>query len=178
MASDPPEFIPVTAADQARLLALMQRIYPPVYAHFWPDDGAWYLESQYGPANLARELQDELADYRFVVLDDRPIGIVRLRLATTCPDRPGVAAAKLHRLYVDPTVHGHGVGRAAIVWCGEQAGRAGAELLWLEAMDSAATALGFYRHLGFAVTAPFLLDMPRMYPELRGMYRMARLLSS
>ena len=167
-----PTYKPLTEADQPTLYALMHRIYPPVYAPFWPDDGAWYLESQYGSTHFTHELQHSSADYRFVLLDGAPVGIVRLLYATPCPDRPGRPACKLHRLYLDPTIHGRGIGKAAMQWCIDRARRSGAELLWLEAMNTAEEALGFYRSMGFAITAPFVLDMPRMYPARRGMYRL------
>jgi ribosomal protein S18 acetylase RimI-like enzyme len=164
---------PVQYHDQAELYTLMQRIYPPVYAHMWPDGGKWYLESQYNERQLARELGEEGAEYHFVCLHDRAVGMLRLIDDRPLSDRPGPRGSKLHRLYLDPAIHGRGVGRGVVEWAIRTRTATGFDLLWLEAMDTAAAALAFYRRMGFAITAPFVLDMPLMYPGCRGMYRMA-----
>jgi GNAT superfamily N-acetyltransferase len=164
---------PVQYHDQGELCELMQRIYPPVYAHMWPDGGQWYLESQYNERQLAGELGEEGAEYHFVRLHDRAVGILRLVDDRPLPDRPDRRGSKLHRLYLDPAIHGRGVGRAVMDWAIRTRAAAGLDLFWLEAMDSAAAALAFYERMGFRRTAPFELDMPLMYPGCRGMHRMA-----
>ncbi len=167
-------FHPITAADQPALLSLMKRIYPPVYAYLWPDGGDWYVESQYGSANVARELADPVADYRFMVWGGEPVGILRFVPGLPLADRPDSTATKLHRLYLDPAVQGRGIGRGAIAFVEEACRTRGEEWLWLEAMDSAPAAISFYERLGFRRVAPFTLEMPRMLPRYRGMWRMAK----
>ena len=168
------EYEAIGPADQPRLFALMQRIYPPSYAYLWPDDGAWYVESQYGEENFRRELAEPGAAYAFVRCADRDVGIVRTLAGRPLPDVPGRPATKLHRLYLDPAVHGRGIGRGVMGKVVADCRSRGDALVWLEAMDSSAAALAFYARLGFVRTAPFRLDMPLMYPARRGMWRMAK----
>ena len=167
-------YAPLTDADQPQLISLMRRIYPPVYAYLWPDGGEWYVNSQYGEGNLRAELADPRADYRFVLVDDRAVGIVRTVADQSSPDDPDRKAMKLHRLYLDPAYQGRGIGRQVmddvVAGCQTQ----GIGYLWLEAMDSAEGSLAFYRRMGFEGGGHFTLDMPKMYPSCRGMWRMFR----
>ncbi|PPK85337.1 RimJ/RimL family protein N-acetyltransferase [Neolewinella xylanilytica] len=171
-----PQFVPVTAADQPALFDLMQKIYPPVYAYLWPDGGQWYLESQYGKENFDREMADDRADYRFIFHGGIPVGIVRSVRDVSCPDCPEEPATKLHRLYLDPATHGRGFGKQAVKRLLNTCRRRGDRCLWLEAMDSAESSLAFYVGTGFSRGGHFTLDMPRMYPAQRGMYRYYRML--
>ncbi|WP_168797532.1 GNAT family N-acetyltransferase [Neolewinella litorea] len=161
-------------SDQPRLEQLMQRIYPPVYAHFWPDGGQWYLNSQYGWENFARELAQLEAIYRFVLNDGHVVGIVRTLPGLAPPGDKEIRATKLHRLYLDPVVHGCGIGQQVIEDVSKASRERGDELLWLEAMDSSTAALAFYERVGFERMVHFTLDMPRMYPARRGMWRLGK----
>ncbi|MBB4080118.1 GNAT superfamily N-acetyltransferase [Lewinella aquimaris] len=163
---------PITPSDQGALMHLMQRIYPPAYAHFWPDDGAWYVESQFGEENFSREIQAVNAEYHFVLQKDLPVGIIRLLCNVSPPEHPEKRAMKLHRLYLDQAVQGRGLGRQAIEWAIGRARTTGHELLWLEAMTCAPRAIDFYTRMGFMHSASYTLHMPLMHPEMRGMCRM------
>ena len=174
VASQQLTFLPITADDQPRLLDLMQRIYPPVYAHFWPDGGHWYVQSQYNQENFQRELQEAGADYRFVTVGDTAVGIVRTIADRSPPELPGRRAGKLHRLYLDPAVHGQGIGGQVVQFALAQSRQRKEGLLWLEAMDSAPAALAFYERMAFEQLSHFTLDMPKMYPARRGMWRLAK----
>ena len=171
------QYAHLAESDQPRLLALMRQIYPPVYAYLWPDDGEWYLNSQYGVDNFRIELADPRADYRFVQIGDLPVGIVRTVTNMASPDHPDRSATKLHRLYLDPVYQGQGIGRRVIEDTVADCQAHGADYLWLEAMDSAEASLAFYHRLGFQRGGHFILDMPKMYPAYRGMWRMYRELS-
>ncbi|WP_116106979.1 GNAT family N-acetyltransferase [Lewinella sp. IMCC34191] len=169
-----PRFVPITAADQPALFDLMQRIYPPVYAYLWPDGGKWYLQRQYGKENFEQEMADDRADYRFIFDGSKAVGIVRSVQGVSCPDCPELSATKLHRLYLDPATHGRGIGKQAVRRLVNTCRRRDDQCLWLEAMDSAESSLAFYAGTGFRQGGHFTLDMPRMYPARRGMWRFWR----
>ena len=164
---------PLQPSDQPAVWSLMQRIYPPAYAHLWPDGGEWYLNSQYAPENFLQELAQPRAQYCSVDYRGQSVGILRLVDDLPLVDRPDVRASKLHRLYLDQAVQGRGIGKRVMRWAIDSRRAGGYELLWLEAMDSAPAALAFYARMGLTRTGAFTLDMPLMYPSLRGMYRLA-----
>ena len=165
---------PIRLHDQSELFSLMQRIYPHAYADYWPDGGAWYISSQFGSANLERELAEANTAYAFVDLEGRPVGITRVRYGVPCPDQPGQRASKLHRIYLDRDIQGQGVGKWVMNQVLDSCRQRQDECLWLEAMDTATASLAFYERAGFTRGGRQTLDIDRLYPHLRGMVRLYR----
>ena len=163
----------LTPADQPVIMALMQRIYPPAYHHFWPDGGQWYLTSLYNLNNFAQELAEPNTEYRAIQYQEEPVGIVRVVDGKPLPEQPDRGASKLHRLYLDQRVQGRGVGRQVLDWVMTGRRAQDRELLWLDVMERAPGARRFYERAGFAEAAYVQLDLPLLYPAMRGMYRMA-----
>ncbi len=162
----------VSLKDQGELYALMSRIYPAVYQYLWDDDGAWYIDQIYTPNNLEVELSDPNGFYYFVEYDSKTIGI--LRIVDNCSpvyfkDKKGM---KLHRIYLDPAIHGKGIGKTIINWTKEKAQNLDNEILWLEAMDTSLDVIAFYEKLGFEKFEKFEFPLKKMEKKFRGMYRM------
>lgn len=164
--------IPIRIEDQLPLLRLMRRIYLPVYHHLWEDAGDAYLLKTYGKKNLEKELEDVHATYHFVCLRNKPIGILRIRRATPLINFASEPAMKLHRVYLDPSTQGQGIGKKIIQWSTEQARLSGAQILWLEAMDTQQPAMEFYLKQGFVECGKFELTEKYVRPEYCGMLRM------
>ncbi|CAH0999072.1 hypothetical protein LEM8419_00367 [Neolewinella maritima] len=178
----PPSTIPIskqlslttlTPADQPGIWELMHRIYPPAYHNFWPDGGRWYVGSLYNPAHFAGELSVADTLYCSIRWEGDVVGIVRVVDHQPLPEQPERRASKLHRLYLDQRVHGRGIGRTVIEWVIATRRARGQELLWLDTMEQAPAARAFYQQLGFTESAYVQLDMPLLYPSMRGMYRVA-----
>lgn len=152
----------------------MQACYPPVYAHLWEDQGDWYVQEMYHEQAVLQDLADETARYWVVVWQGTPAGILRLKMHQESPDHPGRPALKLHRIYLHPRTHGHGIGRELLAFTVAQARELNKEYIWLEAMDTQQDALGFYEKMGFRTTGTFRLTFERMHEHLRGMVRMTK----
>ena len=152
----------------------MQRIYPQAYAGYWPDGGEWYIDSQFGRANLERELAEAETAYSFVGLEDRSVGITRVRYGLACPDQPGLRATKLHRIYLDQDIQGRGVGKWVINQVLASCRERQDECLWVEARDLARASLAFYERAGFTRGGRQTLDIDRLHPHMRGMVRLYR----
>ncbi len=165
---------PITISSQPYLMDLMMRIYRPVYQHLWFDDGTDYVQSQFNPDQLKLELEDKRASFYFVVFKEERVGI--FRFIKNCPTAllPAHQVTKLHRIYLNPTVHGNGLGKKLMDWLQMVAQHSQQEYIWLESMDTQQPAIQFYERQGFQVFEPFLLDAPNMRPERRGMLRMSR----
>lgn len=164
--------VPICLEDQLSLLRLMRRIYLPVYNHLWEDAGDAYLLKTFGGENFTKEMEDANGDYYFVLQGNKPIGILRIRRATPLIDFASEPAMKLHRIYLDPSTQGQGIGKKIIQWCIDQARQAGAKILWLEAMDTQIPALRFYEKLGFQTSGHFELIADKVIPKYCGMIRM------
>ncbi len=161
-------------SDQSALFALMKKIYPPVYAHLWPDAGEWYLNKIYGIENFEKDISDTSGSYFFVLLEDVKIGILFLQYDKVLEDFPEKKALKLNKIYLDSDIHGKGIGRKIIQWVDEEASRTKCEIIWLEAMDTQEQAVKFYEKCGFEIISKFRLDIELMHSHLKGMYIMSK----
>lgn len=168
----------IELVDQERLYNLMKRVYPSAYAHFWKDEGLWYLDQIYGKKNLAQELSDDNSLYYFVHYNDKIVGI--LKLIKDCEYAPLAShkAFKVHRIYLDTSVQGKGVGYALMGYAEQIAIAQKHSLIWLDAMDKHAQAQQFYKKLGFQKTEKQRLDFPLLHDEHRPMWFMHKMLDS
>ncbi len=166
----------ISFVDALQLKQLMHRIYPPPYKHLWKDDGQWYVQQTFNEAALEKELSETNAAYYFVAYQSETIGVLRFIHDVPLSDVPGSKATKLHRIYLDPKLHGKGIGASLMDWVKKQAIENGAQILWLEAMDTQQQALQFYKNLGYEISSDFRLSFKLMYEDLRGMHRMYELL--
>jgi len=170
--SDTISLIAITLTDADELLELMRAIYAPPYKHLWEDDGHWYVEKTFSKASLEKEMAEPNASYYFVTHHKETIGVLRLIHDVTFIDFKGLKSTKLHRIYLDPTTHGKGIGKLLMDWSATEAVKNNSSLLWLEAMDTQEQALQFYKKLGYQISSDLSLTFELMQTNFRGMHRM------
>jgi len=51
---------PLNSSDQSTIFSFMKKIYPPPYAHLWPDGGIWYVNNIYGQKNFEKDIQSKI----------------------------------------------------------------------------------------------------------------------
>ncbi len=139
--------------------ALMHRIYPAAYAHFWEDAGAWYLENKYSYEQLKREWNAERTEVAGVMDGASLEGYYKI----SWEDQRSVG---LERLYLSPSIQGRGIGRSALDYTVRRAQALGCSLIWVEAMV-ASPAYEFYRRYGFRARSSSELTFPGMRPGMR-----------
>ena len=166
--------INIKLEDQEKLFDLMERIYPPVYAHYWPDGGAGYLNMIYSQNNLEKELNTPNAHYYFISYRTKLVGIVRIVLNEPLEELKAENSIKLHRIYLDSTLHRMGVGKTLIHWIEKTYKTSEKSLLWLEAMDKQQTAIDFYERMGFSIVSKFRFESDFMVDTMKGMLKMAK----
>lgn len=171
---------PLTAKDQSELFALMKRIYPSAYGHYWKDDCSWYLESQYGIENFEGELNTSGSEYYFVrstkqardEFRESVIGIFKIIKNCPYPPLEENNALKVHRVYLDPATQGQGIGKKLMLYAENYARESGHNLVWLDAMDTHKQAQAFYKSLGYTRSELQKLDFPLLHDEHRPMWYM------
>jgi len=168
------QLIPIQIQDHVKIRQLMSKVYPPPYEHIWKDDGSWYIEMVYNKVNFENEITAANCPYYFVRYTQRDIGVLRVCFGEKLIDFPEKKATKLHRIYLDISAHGKGLGKRILGWVVQQARQRGDEILWLEAMDTQQQALKFYESFGFEICGSMRLDFDIMLPEYRGMHRMVK----
>ena len=167
---------PILISDHKQLWDLMTNVYPKAYAHLWEDDGSWYQNHIWNMADVERELNDVNASYYFVTFQQKEIGILRIVENADFVDRPSDKALKLHRLYLDDTAQGKGIGKAMMTWVEAYARKTDHDGVWLEVMDTKTQALKFYERCGYHITSDFRLDFTNMHAHFRGMHKMYKAL--
>ena len=166
----------IKQSDSDSLLNVMNTIYVPPYKHLWQDGGVWYVQYTFNSNALMTELADNNAGYYFVEYKNERIGILRIVHNISLKDFEDKKASKLHRIYLDPKVHGKGIGKLLMDWSAQEAIKNNSKLIWLEAMDTQGQALKFYEKLGYQISGDFKLEFDLMHIHLRGMHRMYRVL--
>ena len=166
----------ITLNDSRALLKLMQNIYVPPHKHLWQDGGDWYVKNTFNSDILKEELNEKNATYYFVEYQNKRRGILRIIHDIPFKGFEDKKATKLHRIYLDPKIHGEGIGKLLMDWSSLEAIKNNSQLLWLEAMDTQEQALKFYKKLGYQITGDFKLEFDLMHIHLRGMYSMYKIL--
>lgn len=158
--------------DHQIVRTLMSKVYPPPYLHIWEDDASWYLELVYNQVNFEKEIEEPDTYYYFINYNQGSIGVLRVCHNAPLIDYPDKKATKLHRIYIDQSIHGKGIGKILLQWVEDQCRKRGDDILWLEAMDTQQQALKFYESNGFDICGSMRLDFDIMLPEYRGMHRL------
>lgn len=164
----------IQVSDFETLFKLMHKIYPPAYSHFWKDNAAWYVNSQYSKENLLKELSNKNADYYFILFKNEIIGNLRIIWNKNLSNLSEEKQVKLHRLYLHPKTHGKGIGTIIISWLEEKATEKGSKIIWLDAMDSQPQAFQFYKKLGYKYHSHTFLDFKNMLDSVRKMSQLLK----
>ncbi len=141
--------------DAAELAAFAARTFEDTYGsdmpgRIGPEHIALHLATAFGPRQQAAELADSGVVTVLAECDGRLAAYAQVRRAVVPPCVGGRAPIELHRLYVDRSWHGCGIGQrlmdevAAIA-----AGRFGGATLWLKVWARNARAIAFYAKCGF-----------------------------
>lgn len=165
---------PVTIEEAARLSELAISIYKEHYLHLWNEGGAeWYMyEFAYATSVIRKELEDKNNLYFFLVLDDTPIGYLKLKLNAKLHETNAADSLEVERIYIHQEYTGRGLGKQMLMWSEAVAKQHHKKSIFLKAMDSSADAIRFYRSNGYVQSGYFQLPMPTfqfMKEEFRGM---------
>lgn len=165
---------PIKIEDQPMLFALMQKVYKNAYQDFWTDQGDWYLNLCYNLDNLKKELSRDQSYYYFVEFQETTVGILKYDFPFSPRETEIPNAMKLHRLYLDPSVHGKGVAKDLMLLVEKIAKENKLDFIWLEAMSSKPQAKRFYEKLGYEQVLTYQLVFEGLHPEVRGIQIMKK----
>ncbi|TXD52781.1 MULTISPECIES: GNAT family N-acetyltransferase [unclassified Polaribacter] len=166
----------VLSSDYEFLFRLMQEIYTPAYQHFWTDEGAWYINSQYSKENILKELLDKKARYYFILFKGKIIGNFRFIWDEKLEGLPEEKQVKLHRIYLHPKTQRSGIGKLLLAWLEEKAEQKGYQIIWLDAMNEQQNAFQFYKKLGYIYYSHTFLPFELMHDSVRKMSQVYKVL--
>jgi ribosomal protein S18 acetylase RimI-like enzyme len=165
---------PILIENHSELFKLMHSVYKSAYQDFWTDQGDWYLELCYNEKNLKKELARAQSHYFFVEFEEKPVGILKYDFPFSPRETEIPNAMKLHRLYLDPSVHGKGVAKDLMLLVEKIAKENKLDFIWLEAMSEKPQAKLFYEKMGFEWVLTYQLEFERLLPEVRGIQIMKK----
>ena len=109
-----------------------------------------YLEHTYDPVKLAKSVRKENNVYFLAMLDDIPVGFVKVKKFSLHPQIESIAQMELQKIYVLPEHHGLGVGQALLNEVFELAQEIKPDYVWLDTHISNEKAIEFYKKNGFS----------------------------
>jgi GNAT superfamily N-acetyltransferase len=166
--------LPIQIKDHSKLFQLMKGVYKTAYQHFWTDQGDWYLELCYNPENFKKELSRKRSHYFFVEFQGKTVGILKYDFPFSPREVAIPNAMKLHRLYLDSSVHGKGVSKELMIYIEDIAKQNELDYIWLEAMLEKPQAKRFYEKMGYEWVLTYQLDFERLLTEVRGIQIMKK----
>jgi ribosomal protein S18 acetylase RimI-like enzyme len=141
-----------TEADARLLAALGARLFTGTFgAMNDPDDLRLFLAQTYSSELQLAELRDaNRATWIAEAGEARePVGYAMTRRESKSPHVDARRPAELQRIYADRSWHGHGVGKALLDACIDQARAWGCDVLWLGVWERNPRGIAFYEKWGF-----------------------------
>ena len=137
-----------TIGDAAALDRLFKAIFCDTFAHLYrADDLAAFLASS-GRGDWERQLHDPAFAVRVAEADGEPVGYVKLGPLKIPVDK-GSTGLLIDQFYIDKAHQGAGVAHALMDWTLTEAGRRGADALYLTVFTENERARRFYERYAF-----------------------------
>lgn len=159
----------ISSSDTDTLFKLMKEIYPLAYSHFWTDKGNWYVNYQYSKENILKELEEENAEYYFIIFNNEIVRNFRFIWNEKLEGLSEKTHAKLHRIYLHQKIQGNGFGKKIISWLEQRVKDKKYEIIWLGAMDEQPQAFQFYKKMGFKYHSHTFLTFDLLFDSVRKM---------
>lgn len=160
--TEPAQIRPAGTTDAEPLAALAAQTFKDAFAsENTADDIESYIRESFSTERLRAELADphNLFLLAFVGEADFPVGYAKLRTGTPEASVKGADPVELHRIYVDRSAIGHGVGAALMRTALDTARRRGHRTLWLGVWDRNQRAISFYERWGFEVVGDHMFRL-------------------
>jgi len=137
-----------TVADAAALDGIFDNTFCDTFAHLYRAEDLEAFLSSFGIADWEEQLRDPAFAFRIADVDGEPVGYLKIG-PLKIPIEPQGPALLLDQLYVLNAHHGTGIARELMDWAIAEAGRRGAEELYLTVYVDNHRARRFYDRYGF-----------------------------
>lgn len=171
------ELIKASFKDILDLQKICIRTYSQSFYTHWEEGGLqWYLEKEFSIKRLETDLKDSDCCYYFIKKELNTVGFIKTSTKSTT-SLPNEDNLELEKLYVLPEYKGIGIGKFALNKIIIKARGDAKKNLFLSVIDTNANAISFYKKIGFEFHSKTTLEVPFFKEELKGMYRMVKLMN-
>ena len=145
--------VPLEKSGIPAVISLARSIW---YAHYpgiiTPEQIEYMLAAQYTVENIQFELSRGLIRWIQIYSDSELVGFASYGPITA-------RQLKLHKLYIDPGLHGQGLGRAALEYVVKAAEELGLPEVCLNVNKQNEKAIRAYKRMGFSVAEELVVDI-------------------
>ncbi|TLD70755.1 GNAT family N-acetyltransferase [Phragmitibacter flavus] len=150
----PIDFELITPDELPRVALLANRIWPVVYpAIISMEQIRYMLDTMYEPNILRQEMRERGIHYAIIRRDQTDIGYLAWE------PNPSNASAFLHKLYLLPEHHGHGVGAHALRWIHQSAAAQQLQTIGLRVNKNNHAAIRAYLREGYQFQSSICSDI-------------------
>ena len=140
----------LTPNDIASLQSIgKQTFYETFAAGNTEEDMQMYLNESFRTDKLTMELQEPNSEFYFALLNNEPIGYLKLNFGAAQTELKDETAIEIERIYVLKEFHGKLVGQVLYNQALEVAKQASANYIWLGVWEKNLRAINFYTKNGF-----------------------------
>ena len=140
----------LTPNDIASLQSIgKQTFYETFAAGNTEEDMQMYLNESFRTDKLTMELQEPNSEFYFALLNNEPIGYLKLNFGAAQTELKDETAIEIERIYVLKEFHGKLVGQVLYNQALEVAKQASANYIWLGVWEKNLRAINFYIKNGF-----------------------------
>ena len=142
--------IKVTTNDVASLQCIgKQTFYETFATGNTEEDMQMYLNESFNTDKLIIELQEQNSEFYFALLNNEPIGYLKLNFGEAQTELKDETAIEIERIYVLKEFHGKQVGQLLCDQALQTAKQASANYIWLGVWEKNLRAINFYTKNGF-----------------------------
>jgi diamine N-acetyltransferase len=166
------KIIKILPSDYKILSDLCYEIYPQTYSDWWQDQGKWYMETMYNPAEMLSQLEDKNCKFYFLEINDKLRGYLKVKHSfKNEPD-----SFEIERIYLDQKYAGQGYGTILLNFGIELASSMNKKTVYLKVMASGIGLIKFYEKNGFETISSDSLPFELLKSELRNINTMKKIL--
>jgi ribosomal protein S18 acetylase RimI-like enzyme len=108
----------------------------------------YMLDKMYSAESLQNQIKVQEHEFILAHFENKPVGFASFNLKQSTPEK----IVKLHKIYVDPSKHGKGIGKSMLQFIMNEISFEEVKYLELN-VNRQNTAIGFYKNLGFTIVA-------------------------
>lgn len=141
---------PILSSEVDTLLALSRKTFYDAFEHVNnPEDFEAYTAVAFTREKLLSELNNPNSTFYFALIDDEPLGYIKLNYASAQTEFKDKNAVEVERIYVLASQQGKRIGNQMIDFAINKAVEDGLKYIWLGVWEHNLNAIRFYERCGF-----------------------------